>query len=124
MNEKSDSLIKLESIASVLIRTRRFNELEAVIREGQALTRIGAEPHCIAIEGEAGVGKTTLVKSYANRFPAEQSQLGLIRPIFYILTPSPVTVKAMASSMLEQLGDPAPYRGTLPHIGSFAHFLG
>ncbi len=118
MNEKSDILTQIQSIASVLIRTRRFNELEALIREGQALTIVGAEPHCIALEGQTGVGKTTLLKSYANKFPAEQSQLGLIWPVFYVLTPSPVTVKAMVSSMLEQLGDPAPYRGTLPHLTS------
>jgi len=46
-------------------------------------------------------------------FPRQNEPGGTRIPIFYAETPSPVTVKGMAASMLAHLGDPAACHGAL-----------
>ena len=71
------------------------------------------EPCCLSLEGVTGAGKSTLVRDYAALFPRVEEQAGTRIPVFYVETPSPVTVKGMAATMLAQLGDPAAHSGTL-----------
>jgi len=66
----------------------------------------------MSLEGVTGAGKSTLVQDYARVFPRFLTDEGVQIPVFYMETPSPVTVKGMAAAMLEQLGDPAAHRGT------------
>lgn len=96
-----------------LIRYPRFRDLQNDIRECQELTRIAHEPQCMSLEGVTGAGKSTLVRDYVSRFPRVEEPQGTRIPVFYAETPSPVTVKGMAATLLAQLGDPAAYRGTL-----------
>lgn len=96
-----------------LIRYPRFNALHSDIRECQALSRLAYEPHCMSLEGLTGAGKSTLVRDYAALFPRQEEPSGTRIPIFYVETPSPVTVKGMAATMLARLGDPAAHQGAL-----------
>jgi len=105
--------ILMERANSALIRYPRFMELHRDIRECQELSRLSNEPQCMALEGVTGAGKSTLVRDYVSLFPRIEQEDGTQIPIFYTETPSPVTVKAMASTMLAGLGDPASQRGTL-----------
>ncbi len=104
--------------SSALIRYPRFIQLHDTIRRCQRLSKKSNEPQCISLEGRPGAGKTTLVKAYASAFPRIETEEGTDIPIFYMLTPSPVTVKGMAETMLEQLGDPAAHRGSQPSLNS------
>jgi len=72
----------------------------------------------MSLEGRAGAGKTTLVKDHADLYPRRETDEGTEIPVFYMLTPSPVTVKGMAETMLECLGDPAAHRGSQPSLNS------
>lgn len=101
-----------------LIRYPRFTDLHNTIRRCQRLSKKSNEPQCLSLEGCPGAGKTTLVKAYADLFPRVETEEGTDIPIFYVLTPSPVTVKGMAEAMLEQLGDPAAHRGSQPSLNS------
>jgi energy-coupling factor transporter ATP-binding protein EcfA2 len=101
-----------------LIRYPRFSQLHDTIRRCQRLSKKSNEPQCISLEGRPGAGKTTLVKAYADMFPRRETEEGTEIPIFYMLTPSPVTVKGMAETMLERLGDPAAHRGSQPSLNS------
>jgi hypothetical protein len=103
------SLIKAHA---ALIRYPRFKELHADIRQCQYLSKISDEPKCMSLEGLTGAGKTTLVKEYAKAFPRIETEERTLVPVFYVPTPSPVTIKGMASRMLKNLGDPAFDRGT------------
>jgi hypothetical protein len=98
---------------TALIRYPRFNALHRDIRECQEMSRLACEPQCMALEGVTGAGKSTLVRDYAVLFPRTETRNGTCVPVFYVETPSPVTVKGMASTMLAYLGDPAAHRGTL-----------
>jgi len=108
--EKPKSLFERANTA--LIRYPRFKELHHHIRYCQQLSKIAGEPQCMTLEGVTGAGKSTLVQDYARAFPRVLTDEGLQIPVFYMETPSPVTVKGMAAAMLEHLGDPAAHRGT------------
>ncbi len=103
----------LERAQSILISYPRFIDLHHNIRECQELSLQAGEPQCMSLEGKTGTGKSTLVKSYAALFPRQNLKTGFHIPVFYLETPSPVTVKGMAAHMLEKLGDPAAHRGQL-----------
>lgn len=98
---------------TAFIRYPRLNELHQEISECQHISKIAGEPQCMSLEGPPGAGKSTLMKAYASAFPRTETDEGTRIPVFYLETPSPVTVKGMAAAMLEQLGDPAAHRGAI-----------
>lgn len=108
--DKPNSL--LDRANTALIRHPRFKELHHHIRQCQQMSKTAGEPQCMSLEGVTGAGKSTLVQDYVRAFPRFLTDDGVQIPVFYMETPSPVTVKGMAAAMLEQLGDPAAHRGT------------
>lgn len=74
------------------------------------------EPKAAVLTGEGGAGKTTVCQVILKRFPpatvAIDDALVNTVPAFYSSVPSPCSIKSLASNMLEQLGDPAPGKGT------------
>lgn len=95
-----------------LVRYGRFDALQAQIARCQRLSKLGDEPECMALEGATGAGKSTLATRYARDYPRRDTAEGTVVPVFSVQTPSPATVKSMASAMLKGLGDPAWNRGT------------
>jgi len=108
----------LEQVHSVFIFYPRLKELHAEICRCQQLSKMAGEPQCMALEGLTGTGKTTLIRRFASVFPRRETVDGTTVPVFYLETPSPATVKIMASTMLEQLGDPAAHMGTIGSLNS------
>lgn len=108
----------LNQIHSVFIFYPRLKELHEEICRCQQLSQVAGEPQCMALEGMTGAGKTTLIRRYAAEFPRRETRYGSAIPVFYLETPSPATVKTMASVMLEQLGDPAAYIGEIGALNS------
>lgn len=89
----------------------------------QELSKIAGEPQCMSLAGPTGAGKTTLIRDYARQFPRYETPMVTRIPIFYLETPSPVTVKGLAQKMLE-LGDPAAHKGNQPALNSrLIHFI-
>lgn len=113
--QSSSSLIKANA---ALVRYPRFNELHEDIRLCQEMSQLAGEPQCMVLEGVAGAGKSTLVRNYVAMFSRYETGSGTKVPVFYMETPSPVTVKGMASRMLETLGDPAAHKGALWSMNS------
>lgn len=109
---------------AALVRYPRFNQLHEDIRLCQEMSRIAGEPQCMVLEGVTGAGKSTLVRAYAEAFPRYETDSGTKIPVFYMETPSPVTVKGMAARMLEVLSDPGAHKGTLWSMNSrLIHFI-
>jgi hypothetical protein len=117
MNEPAP-ISALEQAHSVFIFYPRLKELYTEIQRCQQLSRIAGEPQCMALEGRTGTGKTTLMRRFTDAFPRRETSQGTTIPVFYLETPSPATVKVMASVMLEQLGDPAAHLGTVGSLNS------
>jgi len=112
------SSISLIKANTALVRYTRFNELHADIQLCQEMSKIAGEAQCMALEGMTGTGKSTLVKTYTATFARDETGNTTKIPIFYMETPSPVTVKGMAARMLETMGDPAAHKGPLWSMNS------
>jgi hypothetical protein len=109
---------------TALIRYPRFNELHEDIQMCQQMSSIAGEPQCMVLEGMTGTGKSTLVKTYVEAYLRYETPSGTKIPVFYVETPSPVTVKGMAARMLEVMGDPAAHKGPLWSMNArLAHFI-
>jgi hypothetical protein len=111
MDDKTRSVLTQANTA--LIRYPRFKALHTDIRECQEMSRLANEPQCMSLEGVTGAGKSTLIRDYVALFPRIEQADGTRIPIFFAETPSPVTVKGMAATLLARLGDPAAHHGTL-----------
>lgn len=97
---------------------QRFNMILSRIEMCRVLSQRTGEAHCLALEGCTGAGKTTLIKTFANQFKTVETEFGMHRPVFYMETPSPITVKTMCERMLEELGDVFPGRGSQANMYS------
>lgn len=107
-----------------IIKYPRFNELYNCIIMCQELSQAMGEANCMALEGCTGAGKTTLLRTFESAFGRYETDLGTKIPVFYMETPSPVTVKGMASRMLHELGDPAYDKGALWSMNArLIHFI-
>ena len=71
-----------------------------------------AVPRCFSILGPSGSGKSTVIEDFALDFPEFDNGSGITRPVLVVETPSNPTLKAMASAVLQALGDPLYSRGT------------
>ena len=100
-----------EMANKAFIRYARFMDIHTKIQRCQKISKISLEPQCLSLEGEAGAGKSTLGKDYASAFPRYFTPEGTVIPVFYAEIPSPTTVKATASALLSQLGDPGEGAG-------------
>ena len=105
-------LTAFEKANRALISYPNFERVKNLIGISHRLSKDASEPQCIALEGQTGTGKTTLVRDYARAFLRIETPNGTEIPVFYMETPSPVTIKGMAISMLARLGDPAAAKGT------------
>lgn len=95
------------------IRYPRWNRIYDKIEDCRVLSRNAAEPRCLLIVGRSGVGKTTLIQQYLAKHPPRETAMGRIVPVLFTQIPAPATIKAMASHLLDALGDPMPQKGTL-----------
>ncbi len=75
-------------------------------------TNLDRDPDCLLLIGEAGAGKTTIYKTYAQNHPRQETNEGSIVPIVYTPIPVPATVKGLVEAILKQLGDPLYNKGT------------
>jgi hypothetical protein len=107
-----DGRSKIERANAAFIKYPRIRAIHERILECQRLSRLAQEPQCMILEGVPGAGKSTLVRDYVQAFPTYRGPNGLIIPALYVETPSPVTVKGMASTMLQSIGDPLWHKGT------------
>ncbi len=99
-------------ISKSIIPYPRFEELVREIEQCIELSKATGEPHCMLLDGETGTGKSTVIKYFVRENKRYEASTGIVIPHLILTTPSPVTVKGMASVMLEKIGDPAYDRGS------------
>lgn len=85
------------------------------------------EPIGSMLLSEGGLGKTTLCQALITQMPSsikiENDRKKRIIPAFYVEVPSPATVKSLAITMLNKLGDPSFDIGTTKYLTSRLTYL-
>ncbi len=104
---------KLQIVNNIYISYPRFKETLSAIDYCHHFSSCKDEPECMFLSGQTGVGKTTIYKTYASRYPRRLTKSGTIVPILAITIPAPATVKTVVTKLLWSLGDPAYEKGTI-----------
>lgn len=113
------------SLRKHLFPHRRFATAMSRIAEQHHYSRTNRVSTGLMALGPSGVGKSTLVEHYLDRFP-RYSEGGTTRiPVLSVGTPAGPTVKNLAQAILVALGDPAAHRGSAEEKTQRIHlFLG
>ncbi len=67
---------------------------------------------CLLLTGESGTGKTSIIRRYLDRYPAQESDRGINQSVIYVEAPTRCRTKPLAEAILKQLDDAHPSRGT------------
>jgi hypothetical protein len=114
--QKMTAIERLTLVDRILVKHPRFNAALAQIDYCNLFaTEIPtSNPPCLAILGETGAGKTTLVRTWIANSGLTRIETpdGSIIPYLYVSVPAGATIKATASNFLKTLGDPNAGRGT------------
>jgi energy-coupling factor transporter ATP-binding protein EcfA2 len=112
---------KKELIKKLRIIHPRFKKAMELIKRCHDSTSISADPQCMLITGPSGSGKSTILECYIrfhDKLIYEPTRTKKV--ILWAEVPSPTRITTLLETMLEQLGDPFPTRGT---IGNKNHRL-
>jgi hypothetical protein len=99
-------------VESLVIPHTAFAEAERQIEQCFAFSAAKGEAEGLAVIGESGTGKTSVLNEFKSRHRAIRSSDGMEVPILFASVPSAPTVKSLAGIMLDALGVPDPERGT------------
>lgn len=96
----------------ILIPHTAFADAEKQIEQFFFYAETKAEAEGLAIIGESGTGKTSVLNSFASKHRRIRKEDGLQVPVLFASVPSAPTVKAFAEVLLQANGDPKPGYGT------------
>lgn len=116
-----DLVQKKEQIRNLRIAHPRFKKALDLIKRCHDSSSISDDPQCMLITGPSGSGKSTIFETYRqfnDKIIYESTRTK--RVVLWAEIPSPTRISTFLETMLEQLGDPAPTRGT---IGNKNHRL-
>jgi Cdc6-like AAA superfamily ATPase len=101
-----------EFIKTIVVLHPRYSHVMAKIEELHFYSKDSVESDSLFISGETGVGKSTVLEAFRDRFPRSIINGYTIVPVLYNKVPVGATPKSVASSLLRALGDPAYDKGT------------
>jgi Bacterial TniB protein len=114
-------------LEQILIMHKGFTALLAELDYCNQYPQSGSthNPPCLAILGETGAGKTTLIQEWLARNNQARSEMpsGSRIPYLYVSVPAKASIKGTAAAFLATLGDPNPGRGTQWNMVTRLHTL-
>jgi len=113
-----------EHVKRIIIEHPKYKMLAECIKEHHELSINSVQPDGLFLYGETGVGKSTLLKGYAAKYPKYVEE-GITKvPILYFKVPVGATPKSVASALLFSLGDPNYDKGTgTTQTARILHFI-
>src|SRR5437588_12790408 len=91
-------------VERVYVRFPKIVDLLTKMRHCLEFSKISAEPECMVIKGNLGLGKTTLGKAFARNYPRKVTDKKTIIPVLLVKVPVPATVKGLATKILKTFG--------------------
>lgn len=106
---------QLQQITDIRVHYPRFSAILSDM--GRCLEESAdlAEPLCMIVTGDTGVGKSTLIKTMLSRHPPSRQEDGVNIPILIASVPLPATIGGLYTSLLTALGAPFPDRGKIEY---------
>jgi energy-coupling factor transporter ATP-binding protein EcfA2 len=104
---------RLAYVETIRIWYPRLTHLFEAIQAGHELNRYSAEPQCLMVVGPTGVGKSTLLNSYAAQYPREILAETTRMPVLKVTVPAKATIRNFITRLLVGVGDPLADRGTV-----------
>jgi energy-coupling factor transporter ATP-binding protein EcfA2 len=89
--------------------TRIFDAIQA----SHGLNAFSAEPQCLMVVGPTGVGKSTLLNSYAAQHPRQVLAETTRLPVLKVTVPAKASIRNFVTRLLVAVGDPLADRGTV-----------
>ena len=109
---KMSKLERCEKVERIFIEHDQFMGLVGLIEHCHQYSKISAEPECMLVGGYAGMGKTTLQRYYAGRFPRTVRDEGATVPVLCGRVPQRASDKTLVTELLKNIGDPAFEKGS------------
>lgn len=99
-------------VETMLVPHSAFARAQAQIELAFKHASNQSEAQGIAIVGESGTGKTSLIDHFYAQYPSQREADGMRIPILRVSVPSTPTIKSLAAVMLHGMMEPQSDRGT------------
>lgn len=115
INEDKDAKVPFLqfSLHEVRMQHRRYDMAMAAIAKLHLRQQTHHDGGGLLIFGPSGVGKSTVLKTYASHFPILVKGSQTIIPVLKVTCPSSATANGLVSAMFDAMGFPVPSRGDL-----------
>lgn len=121
-NSNMNDYEKIGMINNIVITSDEFMTAFDGIKSCVKRSMAYKEPIGSMLLAKGGLGKTTLCNAIVSQMPRsvkiEKDHQKTIIPAFYVEVPSPATVKSLAITMLQELGDSSYKSGTTEYLTS------
>lgn len=104
------------AIEKFVIPHQAFANALDQIQQAFRYARHKVDAEALAIIGESGTGKSSVLKLVLSENQPYRDAKGLKTPILFASVPEVPTRKSLASELLAAIGDPEPDRGTAPML--------
>ncbi|MDP7773559.1 TniB family NTP-binding protein [Acinetobacter nosocomialis] len=125
--KNNNSFESVSYLNDLVITSEEFMNAYTGIQQCAERSIAYKEPIGSMLLSEGGLGKTTLchavIAQMPNSIKIENDRQKIIIPAFYVEVPSPATVKSLAITMLNKLGDPSYDIGTTKYLTSRLTYL-
>ena len=127
MDDSNNVYEKIGLMSDIVITSDEFMTAFNGIRNCVKRSIAYKEPIGSMLLAKGGLGKTTLCNTIVSQMPrsikVEEDCQKTIIPAFYVEVPSPATVKSLAITMLQELGDPTYSSGTTEQLTARLRYL-
>lgn len=105
-----DADYRLKVLTNAFVERPAVSEIIKTMDRVRRAKRIGAEPTCITVTGDSGVGKSTLLEHYRDANPERREEIDgaiqRIQPVLYVPFSSNLTVPMAGDEVLRALLGP------------------
>ncbi|MES7181304.1 TniB family NTP-binding protein, partial [Cutibacterium acnes] len=116
---------RIEHVKSIIVHHPKYDELLNELENILFFSDGSVNPDCLYLYGQTGVGKSTVTEEFTSRYPREVVKEDHREythiPVLHVKVPPKATPRALASKVLNIMGDPLHHKGTESELTSRIH---